>query len=68
MILASAALDRLTHHAHTLVIRGESFRQRGRSPFAMIFLSGSKRFLYSLERVLNEKNSTTTQIGELTHN
>jgi DNA replication protein DnaC len=29
-LLASAALDRLTHHAHTIVIRGESFRQRGR--------------------------------------
>ena len=29
-LLASAALDRLTHHAHTLVIRGQSYRQRGR--------------------------------------
>jgi len=29
-LLASAALDRLTHHAHTLIIRGESFRQRSR--------------------------------------
>jgi len=29
-LLASAALDRLTHHAHTLIIRGESFRQRRR--------------------------------------
>ena len=29
-LLASAALDRLTHHAHTVVIRGDSFRQRGR--------------------------------------
>jgi len=29
-LLASAALDRLTHHAHTLVIRGESYRQRSR--------------------------------------
>jgi DNA replication protein DnaC len=29
-LLASAALDRLTHHAHTLVIRGDSFRQRAR--------------------------------------
>ena len=29
-LLASAALDRLTHHAHTIVIRGDSFRQRGR--------------------------------------
>ena len=27
-LLASAALDRLTHHAHTLIIRGESYRQR----------------------------------------
>jgi IstB-like ATP binding protein len=27
-LLASAALDRLTHHAHTLFIRGDSFRQR----------------------------------------
>lgn len=29
-LLASAALDRLTHHSHTLVIRGHSFRQLGR--------------------------------------
>ncbi len=29
-LLASAALDRLTHHAHTLIIRGESYRQRSR--------------------------------------
>lgn len=29
-LLASAALDRLTHHAHTLIIRGPSYRQRGR--------------------------------------
>ncbi len=29
-LLASAALDRLTHHCHTLVMRGESYRQRSR--------------------------------------
>jgi DNA replication protein DnaC len=29
-LLASAALDRLTHHCHVLVVRGESYRQRGR--------------------------------------
>jgi DNA replication protein DnaC len=29
-LLASAALDRLTHHCHTLVIRGQSYRQRSR--------------------------------------
>ena len=29
-LLASAALDRLTHHTHTLIIRGESYRQRRR--------------------------------------
>jgi len=29
-LLASAALDRLTHHCHTLVIRGQSYRQRQR--------------------------------------
>jgi DNA replication protein DnaC len=29
-LLSSAALDRLTHHCHTLVIRGGSYRQRGR--------------------------------------
>jgi DNA replication protein DnaC len=29
-LLASAALDRLTHHAHTLTIRGNSYRQRSR--------------------------------------
>lgn len=27
-LLASAALDRLTHHCHTLIIRGQSYRQR----------------------------------------
>jgi DNA replication protein DnaC len=29
-LLASAALDRLTHHAHTLILRGDSYRQRER--------------------------------------
>ena len=29
-LLASAALDRLTHHVHTLTIQGDSYRQRGR--------------------------------------
>jgi DNA replication protein DnaC len=29
-LLASAALDRLTHHAQTLIIRGASYRQRNR--------------------------------------
>jgi len=29
-LLASAALDRLTHHAHTLILRGDSYRQRQR--------------------------------------
>jgi DNA replication protein DnaC len=29
-LLASAALDRLTHQAHSLIIRGESYRQRSR--------------------------------------
>jgi DNA replication protein DnaC len=29
-LLASAALDRLTHHTHTLAIRGSSYRQRQR--------------------------------------
>ena len=29
-LLASAALDRLTHHAHSLTIRGDSYRQRSR--------------------------------------
>jgi DNA replication protein DnaC len=29
-LLASAALDRLTHHCHTLVVAGQSYRQRGR--------------------------------------
>jgi DNA replication protein DnaC len=34
-LLASAALDRLTHHAHTLVIQGESYRQRSRRKEAL---------------------------------
>ena len=29
-LLASAALDRLTHHAHILTLTGKSYRQRGR--------------------------------------
>lgn len=29
-LLASAALDRLTHHVHTLTIQGDSYRQRSR--------------------------------------
>ena len=29
-LLASAALDRLTHHVHTLILRGQSYRQRDR--------------------------------------
>jgi DNA replication protein DnaC len=29
-LLASAALDRLTHHCHTLIIRGHSYRQLSR--------------------------------------
>jgi DNA replication protein DnaC len=29
-LLASAALDRLTHYTHTLTIRGSSYRQRQR--------------------------------------
>jgi DNA replication protein DnaC len=33
--LASAALDRLTHHAHMLVITGESYRQRSRRKEAL---------------------------------
>jgi DNA replication protein DnaC len=38
-LLASAALDRLTHHAHTLTIRGDSFRQRSRGKEAPPTLS-----------------------------
>lgn len=34
-LLASAALDRLTHHAHTLLIQGESYRQRSRHKEAL---------------------------------
>ncbi len=29
-LLASATLDRLTHHAHTLILRGQSYRQTSR--------------------------------------
>jgi len=36
-LLASAALDRLTHHTHTITIRGDSFRQRNRKKEAPIF-------------------------------
>jgi len=39
-LLASAALDRLTHHAHTLTIRGDSFRQRNRRKEVLPILPG----------------------------
>lgn len=35
-LLSSAALDRLTHHAHNLVIQGESYRQRTRRKEALL--------------------------------
>jgi DNA replication protein DnaC len=38
-LLASAALDRLTHHTHTLTIRGDSFRQRNRNKEASLIQS-----------------------------
>lgn len=38
-LLASAALDRLTHHSHTLTIRGDSFRQRNRRKESLPTLS-----------------------------
>jgi DNA replication protein DnaC len=34
-LLASAALDRLTHHTHTLIIRGDSYRQQSRRKEAL---------------------------------
>jgi DNA replication protein DnaC len=34
-LLSSAALDRLTHHAHTLIIQGESYRQISRRKEAL---------------------------------
>jgi DNA replication protein DnaC len=34
-LLASAALDRLTHHTHTLIIQGDSYRQRERRKEAL---------------------------------
>jgi len=40
-LLASAALDRLTHHCHTLVIRGQSYRQRSRRTEAAPDLSAT---------------------------
>lgn len=35
-LLASAALDRLTHHSHTIVIQGESYRQISRRKETLI--------------------------------
>jgi len=34
-LLSSAALDRLTHHAHSLIIKGESYRQLSRRKEAL---------------------------------
>ena len=39
-LLASAALDRLTHHAHPITIRSDSFRQRNR-PQAIVSTPGA---------------------------
>jgi DNA replication protein DnaC len=38
-LLASAALDRLTHHCHTLVVTGQSYRQRGRGKEASLTIN-----------------------------
>lgn len=35
-LLSSAALDRLTHHAHTLIIQGDSYRQISRRKEALL--------------------------------
>jgi DNA replication protein DnaC len=35
-LLSSAALDRLTHHAHSLIIQGESYRQISRRKEALL--------------------------------
>ncbi len=35
-LLSSAALDRLTHHAHSLIIQGQSFRQLSRRKEALL--------------------------------
>ena len=35
-LLSSAALDRLTHHAHSLIIQGESYRQLSRRKEALL--------------------------------
>jgi DNA replication protein DnaC len=40
-LLASAAVDRLTHHAHTLVLRGESYRQTSRRKEMTSLISGA---------------------------
>jgi DNA replication protein DnaC len=40
-LLASAALDRLTHHAHFIVITGESYRQKNRRKEALSQLQSS---------------------------
>src|SRR6266581_9177942 len=40
-LLASAALDRLTHHCHTLVVNGQSYRQRGRGKEAELIAATS---------------------------
>ena len=35
-LLSSAALDRLTHHAHSLIIQGQSYRQLSRRKEALL--------------------------------
>ncbi|MFN2272718.1 MAG: ATP-binding protein, partial [Anaerolineae bacterium] len=49
-LLASAALDRLTHHTHTLTIQGSSYRQRQR-----------RKTPYILSRGKNSRKSRTSK-------
>jgi len=41
-LLSSAALDRLTHHAHTLIIQGESYRQLSRRKEGLVKVKTQK--------------------------
>lgn len=53
-LLSSAALDRLTHHSHTLVVRGQSFRQ----------LSRRKEGFSTQDQTWEEPEQVATKDGE----
>ncbi len=61
-LLASAALDRLTHHAHMLELTGSSYRQRGKRREA----GDKKKAQVSAEGAASEVGATKEVAGQRT--